>query len=117
MTALWIEHAGARWRVAVEHAIDLSIPLDFAGPQPSFFHAPPAHSTPLEMGSFVGDVARGGSCNCATVTLTPHCNGTHTECVGHIVDEAITVATVAPLTPLPCRLVTVAPRPLARSAD
>jgi len=35
-------------------------------------------------GDFVGSVAQGGPVNYQKVTLTPHGNGTHTECYGHI---------------------------------
>ncbi|OJJ17777.1 metal-dependent hydrolase [marine bacterium AO1-C] len=35
-------------------------------------------------GDFVGSVAQGGPVNYQKITLTPHGNGTHTECYGHI---------------------------------
>jgi hypothetical protein len=68
------------------------VPLDFGGPQPGFHGAPSASSTALRSGSFVGDTREGGSCNCEQVTLVPHCNGTHTECVGHLTDDRVAVA-------------------------
>lgn len=86
--------AGRSWRAATR-GYDLSIPLTFNGPQPSFFGAAHASSQAITGGSFVGDVRRGGSCNCATHTLTPHCNGTHTECVGHVVEDAVSIRDVA----------------------
>lgn len=89
-----VELAGRRWRAA-RHGHDLSIPLAFNEPQPSFFAAEHASARPLASGSFVGDVRRGGSCNCATYSVTPHCNGTHTECIGHVVQERISVRDVA----------------------
>ena len=52
--------------------------------QPTFFGAPPPAAAVDAAGSFVGDVRHGGSCNCSIHTLAPHCNGTHTECVGHV---------------------------------
>jgi kynurenine formamidase len=42
-------------------------------------------------GSLVGDTRKGGSCNFESYTFIPHCNGTHTECVGHITRERISV--------------------------
>ncbi len=63
---------------------DISIPLRFGGKQPNHFGAPAATATPLVAGSFTGAVAAGGSCECATLSLTPHCNGTHTETVRHV---------------------------------
>lgn len=85
-----VEIAGRRWRVGAEGR-DLSIPLAFDAPQPTFFGASPAAASVVSAGSFVGDVQRGGSCNCATYTLTPHCNGTHTECIGHVTAERVSV--------------------------
>jgi kynurenine formamidase len=87
---LIVEIAGRRWRVGTQ-GHDLSIPLEFDAPQPTFFGASPAGASVVTAGSFVGDVRRGGSCNCSTHTLTPHCNGTHTECVGHVTAERLSV--------------------------
>jgi kynurenine formamidase len=39
---------------------------------------------PFRAGTFVGDVAKGSSCNVVGMRISPHGNGTHTECVGHI---------------------------------
>jgi arylformamidase len=88
---------------------DISIPLVFDAPQPNFFGAPRASSTPLAAGSFIGDVAQGGSCNCATYTLTPHCNGTHTESVGHVTRDHSGFAAVQIPALCVAQLVTVAP--------
>jgi len=70
---------------------DISIPLDLAGEQPNAYGVSPAVSEPVEAGGLVGDTRRGGSVNFERVTLIPHCNGTHTECVGHITHERISV--------------------------
>ncbi len=64
--------------------IDISIPLRFGEEQPNAFYLPRAEAVVAEGGDFIGDTRRGGSCNCETVTLNPHGNGTHTECVGHL---------------------------------
>ena len=69
--------------------IDISIPLDFNGSQPNAYGVEPASSKACEYGELVGDTRRGGSCNFEQVTLIPHCNGTHTECVGHITNERV----------------------------
>lgn len=64
---------------------DLSIPLKFDGPQPNAYgvNAPSAKA--------LGDTRTGSSVNFDEYTFTPHCNGTHTECVGHITHERISV--------------------------
>jgi len=67
--------------------ISLAIPLQFNGPQPNHFGAPKATAEPMGSGDFIGDVTQGGSCNAEQLTLNPHCNGTHTETIGHIVED------------------------------
>lgn len=81
------------------------------------FSLPPPTSRPVRAGPFVGDVRLGGSVNCRVLELTPHGDGTHTECVGHVVQERVTVAEVAPTGLVPALVVTVAPAALAGSGE
>jgi arylformamidase len=94
MTVMNFEAGGRRLLADLADPLPIAIPLDFNGPQPSFFGADPARSEPLRMAAFVGDTREGGGCNCEQVTLTPHCNGTHTECVGHVTDDRVGVSGV-----------------------
>jgi kynurenine formamidase len=59
---------------------------------PLAFHLPPPVYSPFQAGSFIGSTALGGPCNCQILTLAPHGNGTHTECIGHIAGDAYTIA-------------------------
>lgn len=86
------EVEGRRLNADFAQPLSIAIPLDFNGPQPSFLDAPPAAARPLNSGGFTGDIRAGGSCNCEQLTLVPHCNGTHTECVGHVTDDRVAVA-------------------------
>jgi len=90
---------------------DISIPLRFDGPQPNAFGVERATAEACEVGSFVGDTRRGGSCNFEQVTLVPHCVGTHTECVGHITDERISVIDCLQDVIIPALLISVLPEP------
>jgi arylformamidase len=74
-----------------EEPIDISIPLGFNSLQPNIYGVANATSKAYEDEHFVGDTRRGGSCNFENLALNPHCNGTHTECVGHITHERISV--------------------------
>jgi arylformamidase len=87
----WLECAGRRLAVDASRGVSLAIPLELHGAQPAHFGAPAARAEPLEAGGFVGDTRAGGSCNCETVTLVPHCNGTHTEGPGHVTRERLPV--------------------------
>ncbi|HMQ02977.1 MAG TPA: cyclase family protein [Pyrinomonadaceae bacterium] len=82
---------------------DLSIPLKFDGPQPNAYGVDPAAAKPL------GDTRTGSSVNFGQYTFTPHCNGTHTECVGHITHERISVRDRLKDVILPAVLVSVDP--------
>ncbi|MER3430071.1 MAG: hypothetical protein C4324_03320 [Blastocatellia bacterium] len=70
---------------------DISIPLRFRGQQPNAYGVSPARSEPVRAGDLVGDTRLGGSVNFERYELIPHCNGTHTECVGHITYERISL--------------------------
>lgn len=87
--------------------VSLAVPLNFAGRQAAAFGAPPARAEVYRAGGFVGSVAEGGACNCETYTLTPHCNATHTECVGHLTEEKFFVCDVALPLLMTCLVVSV----------
>ena len=89
--------------------IDISIPLRFNGPQPNAYGVEPASSKACEAGDLVGDTRFGGSVNFEQYTLIPHCNGTHTECVGHITNERISVRDCLRDILIPAVLVSVKP--------
>jgi kynurenine formamidase len=95
--------------MSLESIADLSIPLTFDGEQPNAFGVEPASAKACEYGSLVGDTRRGGSCNFEQVTFIPHCNGTHTECVGHITNERISVRDCLQDAIIPAFLVSVEP--------
>lgn len=71
--------------------IDISIPVLFNGEQPNTYDVDKAASKAYESGEFTGDTRRGGGCNFEEYRIIPHCNGTHTECVGHISLERISI--------------------------
>lgn len=91
MTVMHFEQGGRQLVADLADPLPIAIPLDFDGPQPAFFGAPRASARAMRSGSFLGDTRAGGSCNSEFVTLAPHCNGTHTECVGHVTDERVSV--------------------------
>jgi arylformamidase len=91
--------------------------LDFKGPQLRCFGAPAAISKALQTADFTGRVDRGGTCNASVITLTPHANGTHTECVGHLTAQPVDVYKVIPQRLLIATLVSVEPELAADSEE
>ena len=108
---------GRSFSADLGQAHDLAIVQDFDGTQPRWFGAPPSRSTPLVSGAFTGRVGTGGSCNCSTLSLTPHCDGTHTESAGHLTAERLDVRSVVPIGFLPALLLTVTPTPVSRDGE
>ena len=99
--------AGRTFRTNSTRYIDLSIPVSFQDEGLSAFGVPPASVRTVETGRFTGDTRRGGSCNVREYRITPHCHGTHTECLGHIVDQEISVAEVVGDAWIPATLISI----------
>lgn len=105
------------YKVLWDRPIDISIPLRFNAEQPNFFGAPHAASQPLRAGGFIGDTRQGGSCNVYQYSLISHCNGTHTECVGHIVNQSISIQQILKEAFIPATLITIQPERASDSPD
>ena len=103
--------------VDLDNFIDISIPLQFNGPQPNAYGVDAASAEAWKAGDIVGDTRLGGSCNFEKYTLIPHCNGTHTECVGHITHERISVTECLKDMFVPAALITRASLEKLRDED
>ena len=109
---------GQLWAVGISDPIDISIELDpHSERQPDAFFLPRANAVAVEVGAFLGDTRRGGSCNCEVVTLYPHGNGTHTECIGHVIHDRVSVHGVLGSALFAATLLTVRPEPIGQSGD
>ncbi len=104
-----IELDGRELTTDLSRPVQIGIELDPMGSQPRHFGAPRAQSRPFSVPGFPGSVARGASCNCDVLTLVPHCNGTHTECVGHLTAERLDAHRQIPMGLLPALVTTVQP--------
>lgn len=93
----------------LDDPIDISIPLRFNGPQPAAFGVGMATAEEL------GDTREDSSVNFERYSLVPHCNGTHTECVGHITHERISVRSCLRDALIHAVLITVDPKTQSES--
>jgi kynurenine formamidase len=72
--------------------LDISLPLRGGNQNPICYYADAPIFEAIVAGAFIGSVRLGGNVNHQKVTITPHGNGTHTECYGHIsADESATI--------------------------
>lgn len=87
----------------------IAIEMLFDGPQPNHFGAKPATAAPMQSGDFIGDTRLGGSCNAQDISFNPHCNGTHTETISHVVDELLAPHQVVKNPMMMAQLITIEP--------
>jgi kynurenine formamidase len=67
--------------------LNLSLPLKDGKENPNCYYANPVAFETIRTEDFTGSTAEGGPVNHKQITLSPHGNGTHTECYGHISSE------------------------------
>jgi arylformamidase len=70
--------------VDLKKPLDISITIKNGKENPNCYYANDVKFTTIKSGNFIGSVADGGSVNYQEVLITPHGNGTHTECYGHL---------------------------------
>ncbi|MBC8323887.1 MAG: cyclase family protein [Candidatus Marinimicrobia bacterium] len=112
-----IEIDNRLYQYNTDHFHDLSIPMNFNGDQANYFDVKRASTKPFQNENVIGDTKQGGGCNFDVVSFIPHCNGTHTECVGHIVDEDIHVNAIINDALFPATFITVKPESNIIDAD
>jgi kynurenine formamidase len=105
------------YEVDTDNAVSLAISLKFNDKQPNHFGADIATKESLQGGGFIGDTKRGGSCNVDSITLVPHCNGTHTESIAHIVHEQVSIGQNNQHSLTLCQLISVTPIDAKQSND
>jgi arylformamidase len=75
--------------------IDLSKPLDISIPMhaqgPRAWYAAPMRISPVLNQYFTGSIALGGNVNFNDIFFNPHAHGTHTETLGHISRELVSI--------------------------
>lgn len=112
-----LEINGKTYEINPNEPINISIPLNFNGAQPNAYGAEKAVSTPCKAGELVGDTRLGGSCNFEQYKFIPHCNGTHTESIGHITHERISVHESLRDAFIPSTLISVVPEKADQTSE
>ena len=106
-----IEHRNNSYKVDFNKPMDISIPIHQGNHNPNCYYADPVKFETIRMGNFIGSVREGGSVNYQKISLTPHGNGTHTECSSHIYDnEQQTINNTLKNFHFFCDLITVTPQ-------
>lgn len=117
LTRVMASIGGVDYLVHMDAPQDISIWLNFNEAQPNAFGLPQATSHPYAVGDFVASTQHGAGFNCHTLTLSPHGNGTHTECVGHIVSERVEVHRQVQSLMMPATVLSVHLVPFSQTTD
>ena len=112
-----LNYGGQKVRAALDRGVSLAIAVEFGAAGPRHFGAGAPEARPFSIGGFSGSVASGASVNCSTMTLTPHCQMTHTESVAHLTREAGDAWRVVPRGLLPAVVVSLVPEPASESSE
>lgn len=96
-------------KIDITKGVEISIPQFFDQSQTNAYSSPPAESKPLLFNGFIGSVSLGGSCNCHQITIVPHCNGTHTENVSHLLKDIFPINKSLSTEFIKCTLIDIIP--------
>jgi arylformamidase len=86
-----IQSNGIAYHTDLDQPLDISIPMIPNKPGVNCFYAPMPEAWPVVAGDFIGSIEAGGLLNFMNIKINPHGNGTHTECVGHILQGNYTI--------------------------
>ncbi len=84
-----IQHQGNTFTIDLSKPIDLSIAMHAEGPRA--WYSGKIRIAPVINQYFTGSIALGGKVNFNDVFFNPHAHGTHTETVGHITRELVSI--------------------------
>jgi arylformamidase len=106
---LYFKHNGTNYSFNTSEPIDISLAVKRDAMGTNCFYTQRPQYTSFQAGSFIGNVSQGGACNVDVIVFTPHGNGTHTECIGHINSEGRVITDALKDCHLMCELLTVLP--------
>lgn len=123
-------HQSNNFEVDMSQGHDISRAVRFINePETEPGFVPKASRKPFTSGDFIGAVERGGPCNVDHLDWIPHCHGTHTETIAHILKypwkalstkQEHSIPVVSDLCPkefLKTALITVAPEKASDASD
>lgn len=115
MTAIF-EIAGESFKADLAQPIDISIPLHPDGPRA--WYVDKMIIEPVMTERFTGSVAKGGAVNFRNIAFNPHGHGTHTETIGHIDNEIVSINKTLTKFFFIAQLISIKPAPFSgREAD
>ena len=82
--SLRFEYNNVNYTFDISKPLDISLEIKNGDDNVNCYYADPVSIETIRQGDFIGSVAEGGPVNHQKIILSPHGNGTHTECYGHV---------------------------------
>ncbi len=111
------DNLGQRYSCDLSSGVSLARPITFEGSESNPWHADAATKDSVTFEGFVGSTKAGGSCNVDRLTVIPHCHGTHTETIGHLVDRDYFISKLSLPSLMPAIVVTALPVAAGSTAE
>lgn len=105
-----LQHKSRRYEADLSEPLDISIPLREGANNPECYWADAPVFEVIRSGDFIGSVKEGGNVNHHKIHITPHGNGTHTECLGHLTADDTTINNTLLQCHFIAELITVTPQ-------
>ena len=86
-----IQNNSKKYKIDLSKPLDISMPLYASKKNANAWYIGEPKIEPVDLDGWVGSVKQGADVNFNNIYFNPHAHGTHTECVGHITEEFISV--------------------------
>jgi arylformamidase len=104
-----ISHKSHSYKLDFSQPLDISISLRGDNKNPMAWYLNHPEIKPVKDGDFIGKVSKGSSVNFNNIWFNPHAHATHTECVGHISKEFISLQQHLKIFFFKARLISIEP--------
>lgn len=111
------ENEGQQYESDLGAGVSLARPIRFSESETNPWQVESASKSPVTVDDFTGSTTVGGPCNVDQLSLVPHCHGTHTETIGHIVDGDYFVSDLLLASIVPAVMVSVVPVSASKASD
>jgi len=86
-----IQYNSKKYQIDLSKPIDISIPLKASKQNVNAWYLEEPKIEPVKVEKWIASVKEGASVNFNNIEFNPHAHGTHTECVGHITEEFLSI--------------------------
>ena len=112
-----IYHNNQDYKIDTKESFDISITYKFNGAQPNNYDVNPGQLSPLKSGETTYSVRAGAGCNVPEISMNIHCTGTHTEYVGHLLDNPGDIGMVLKDIIIPAVLISIGPNSIVGTKE